>query len=94
MPFGVPGANDLSYSIAISLSTFDLEFADRIGDMLEQISYIDDCDTLGQKAEREDVHKVFPTTTSYPESIFLTPGRHWYQCTGSSSNSIASHLTS
>jgi hypothetical protein len=26
--------------------------------MLEQISYIDDCDTLGQKADRKDIHKV------------------------------------
>jgi hypothetical protein len=44
--------------------------------MLEQISYIDDCDTLGQKAEREDVHKVFPIFTSFPKDILLTPGRH------------------
>jgi hypothetical protein len=26
--------------------------------MLEQISYIDDCDTLGQKANKIDIHKV------------------------------------
>ena len=26
--------------------------------MLEHISYIDDCDTLGQRANREDIHKV------------------------------------
>ncbi len=26
--------------------------------MLEQISYIDDCDTLGQKADNKDIHKV------------------------------------
>jgi len=26
--------------------------------MLEQISYIDDCDTLGQRANRTDIHKV------------------------------------
>jgi hypothetical protein len=26
--------------------------------MLEQISYIDDCDTLGQKADKKDIHKV------------------------------------
>jgi hypothetical protein len=26
--------------------------------MLEQISYIDDCDTLGQKANKMDIHKV------------------------------------
>lgn len=26
--------------------------------MLEQISYIDDCDTLGQKVNKVDIHKV------------------------------------
>lgn len=26
--------------------------------MLERISYIDDCDTLGQKANTTDIHKV------------------------------------
>jgi hypothetical protein len=26
--------------------------------MLDHISYIDDCDTLGQRANREDIHKV------------------------------------
>lgn len=26
--------------------------------MLEQISYIDDCDTLGRKANKMDIHKV------------------------------------
>ena len=26
--------------------------------MLEQISYIDDCDTLGQKANKKDIHEV------------------------------------
>lgn len=26
--------------------------------MLEQISYIDDCDTLGQKANKKDIYKV------------------------------------
>ncbi|KAM0248467.1 hypothetical protein ACHAP5_003413 [Fusarium lateritium] len=39
---------------AISISTADLEFAKRIGDMLEQISYIDDCDIVGQKGDRAD----------------------------------------
>ena len=26
--------------------------------MLEQISYIDDCDTLGQRANKKDIHEV------------------------------------
>ncbi|KAF4124384.1 hypothetical protein GMORB2_5050 [Geosmithia morbida] len=45
-------------AIAISLAGADLEFAKQIGEMLEQISYIDDCDTLGQKADRADIHRV------------------------------------
>ncbi|KAI1498957.1 hypothetical protein F5X99DRAFT_391625 [Biscogniauxia marginata] len=45
-------------AIAISISTADLEFAKQIGEMLEQISYIDDCDTLGQKANNQDIHKA------------------------------------
>jgi hypothetical protein len=44
--------------IAISFSTADLEFAKQIAEMLEQISYIDDCDTLGQKADKKDIHRV------------------------------------
>ncbi|KAH9231049.1 hypothetical protein K456DRAFT_1800030, partial [Colletotrichum gloeosporioides 23] len=34
-------------ALAISISTADLEFAKKIGEILEQISYIDNCDTLG-----------------------------------------------
>ncbi|KAL2812448.1 hypothetical protein BDW59DRAFT_155281 [Aspergillus cavernicola] len=45
-------------AIAISLATADLDFAKQIGDMLEQISYLDDCDTLGQKTDRKDIHKA------------------------------------
>ncbi|KAL2861005.1 uncharacterized protein BJX67DRAFT_367453 [Aspergillus lucknowensis] len=45
-------------AIAISFATADLGFAKQIGDMLVQISYIDDCDTLGQKTERKDIHKA------------------------------------
>lgn len=26
--------------------------------MLKQLSYIDDCDTLGQKTNKENIHKV------------------------------------
>ncbi|KAK0642064.1 hypothetical protein B0T16DRAFT_462079 [Cercophora newfieldiana] len=45
-------------AIAISFSTADLEFAKKIGEMLEQLSYIDDCDTLGQRSNRDDIHKA------------------------------------
>ncbi|KAL4781503.1 hypothetical protein BJX76DRAFT_350139 [Aspergillus varians] len=45
-------------ALAISLATADSEFAKQIGDMLERISYIDDCDTLGQKTDRKDIHKA------------------------------------
>ncbi|KAJ2890888.1 hypothetical protein MKZ38_001226 [Zalerion maritima] len=45
-------------AIAISFSTADLEFAKQIGEMLEQISYIDDCDTLGQKGDRVDIYQA------------------------------------
>ncbi|PYH50973.1 uncharacterized protein BO96DRAFT_292678, partial [Aspergillus niger CBS 101883] len=34
-------------AIAISFATADLDFARQIADMLEKLSYIDDCDTLG-----------------------------------------------
>lgn len=44
--------------IAITFSTADLQFAKQIGEMLEQLSYIDDCDTLGQKSSKKDIHKV------------------------------------
>jgi hypothetical protein len=47
-----------SQQIAISLASADLEFAELIGKMLEQLSYIDDCDTLGQKTGSEQIHKV------------------------------------
>ncbi|XRM48711.1 hypothetical protein ABZX51_011625 [Aspergillus tubingensis] len=45
-------------AIAISFATADLDFARQIADMLEKLSYIDDCDTLGQKADRKDIHKA------------------------------------
>ncbi|KAF2703360.1 hypothetical protein K504DRAFT_495505 [Pleomassaria siparia CBS 279.74] len=44
-------------AIAISFATADLEFAKQIGEMLKQISYIDDCDTLGQRVNKTDIHK-------------------------------------
>ncbi|CAM1503386.1 Fc.00g081620.m01.CDS01 [Cosmosporella sp. VM-42] len=45
-------------AVAISISTADFEFAKKIGEMLEQISYIDDCDTLGQRDDRADIHRA------------------------------------
>ncbi|KAK6365425.1 hypothetical protein LTR64_008794 [Lithohypha guttulata] len=45
-------------AIAITFASADLEFAKQIGEMLEQLSYIDDCDTLGQRANRQDIHKA------------------------------------
>ncbi|OKL57502.1 hypothetical protein UA08_06898 [Talaromyces atroroseus] len=47
-----------SAQIAISFATADANFANQIAEMLEQISYIDECDTLGQKADRKDIHKA------------------------------------
>lgn len=45
-------------AIAISFATADLDFAKQVAEMLEKISYIDDCDTLGRKSDRKDIHKV------------------------------------
>ncbi|KAF4512779.1 hypothetical protein G6O67_000119 [Ophiocordyceps sinensis] len=45
-------------AIAISFSTANLEFAKQIGEMLEQLSYIDDCDTLGQRTGKTDIHQA------------------------------------
>jgi hypothetical protein len=44
--------------IAISFATADSNFTDQLENMLEHISYIDECDTLGQKAEEKKIHKV------------------------------------
>lgn len=49
---------DRSGQIAISISTADEELAKQIGEMLERIAYIDDCDTLGQKSETNHIHTV------------------------------------
>ncbi|RTE84332.1 hypothetical protein BHE90_001195 [Fusarium euwallaceae] len=45
-------------AVAITLSTADEDFAKQIAAMLEQIAYIDDCDTLGQKVDKKDIHKA------------------------------------
>jgi hypothetical protein len=44
--------------IAITFANADLDFAKQIGEMLEGISYIDECDTMGRKVDRKDIHKV------------------------------------
>jgi hypothetical protein len=63
--------------IAISFATADLEFARQIGEMLEQISYIDDCDTLGQRINKTDIHKVIHMTIS---DVLLIPFRRSFVC--------------
>ncbi|KAH6627225.1 hypothetical protein B0J18DRAFT_426830 [Chaetomium sp. MPI-SDFR-AT-0129] len=45
-------------TIAISVSTADRRFGEQIGQLLQQLSYIDDCDTLGQKTGKQDIHKA------------------------------------
>ncbi|EEA22900.1 hypothetical protein TMatcc_001762 [Talaromyces marneffei ATCC 18224] len=42
--------------IIISLAEVKTEFAAKIKDMHERISYIDDCDTLGQKTNGQNIH--------------------------------------
>ncbi|KAJ6019002.1 hypothetical protein N7522_001069 [Penicillium canescens] len=45
-------------AIAITFANSDLDFAKQIAEMLERISYIDECDTLGRKVDRKDIHKA------------------------------------
>ncbi len=46
-------------TIGLSLfSTVDEQFTKQIAEMLVQLSYIDECNTLGQKTGRKDIHKV------------------------------------
>ncbi|WPB02450.1 uncharacterized protein RHO25_007085 [Cercospora beticola] len=45
-------------AIAISLATADLDFAKQIGEMLENMRYIDDCDTFGRRTKQPEVHKA------------------------------------
>ncbi|PSK43017.1 LON peptidase N-terminal domain and RING finger protein [Elsinoe australis] len=45
-------------AIAISFASADLVLAKQIGEMLEHISYIDGCDTLGQKVDSNDIHRA------------------------------------
>lgn len=44
--------------LAISFATADMEFAKQICETMEQISYIDDCDTLGQSVNKINIYKV------------------------------------
>ncbi|EXV04769.1 hypothetical protein X797_002451 [Metarhizium robertsii] len=63
-------------AIAISFAAADVEFAKKIGEMLEQMSYIDECDTLGQKSENKNIHKVVSVLDRL--GAHLTIGRPWY----------------
>ncbi|KAF3401577.1 hypothetical protein F1880_009990 [Penicillium rolfsii] len=45
-------------AIAISFANADSNFAGQLETMLLRISYIDACDTLGQKAEEKKIHKA------------------------------------
>ncbi|GIZ44608.1 hypothetical protein CKM354_000780200 [Cercospora kikuchii] len=45
-------------AIAISLATADLDFAKQIGEMLEHMRYIDDCDTLGRRTKQPEIHEA------------------------------------
>ncbi|RBR22171.1 hypothetical protein FVER53590_07379 [Fusarium verticillioides] len=45
-------------ALAISVATADFEFAKKIVEMLRQISYISDCDIIGQREDRVDIHKA------------------------------------
>ncbi|KAJ5066005.1 hypothetical protein J3E74DRAFT_169337, partial [Bipolaris maydis] len=45
-------------AIAITLATTDLEFAKQISEMLKQISYINNCDTLRQRVNKTNIHEV------------------------------------
>lgn len=60
MCFAFPGTSsaDAPTQIAISFASADAEFGKQIGQMLEQLSYVDECDTLGQRANKEAIHKV------------------------------------
>lgn len=54
----IPEATNISAQIAISFASVDMDTAQQIAYMLEQLSYIDKCDTLGRKANRKDIHEV------------------------------------
>ncbi|KAJ5469732.1 hypothetical protein N7539_009350 [Penicillium diatomitis] len=45
-------------AIAISFANSDSDFADKLESMLTHISYIDECDTLGRKAEEKKIHRA------------------------------------
>ncbi|KAJ5934388.1 hypothetical protein N7466_003935 [Penicillium verhagenii] len=56
--FTVCGVARSVTAIAITFANADLEFAKQIADMLKRISFIDECDTLGRKVGRKDIHKA------------------------------------
>lgn len=63
--------------IAISFASAGLDFAKQIAEMLNQICYIDECDTLGQKADREDIHKIIHIESFLAFLIFYR-NTYWY----------------
>lgn len=50
-----------------------MKFGNQIVEMLQHISYIDECDTLGQKADDKDIHRVMnPWVAQSSWKYFLT----------------------
>ncbi|KAM3457627.1 hypothetical protein MY3296_001059 [Beauveria thailandica] len=45
-------------TIAVTLAAMDVEFAKQTGEMLEQMQYINDCDTFGQKTNEKNIHNA------------------------------------
>jgi hypothetical protein len=44
--------------MAIGIASADEKFAESIASMLHRMSYIDNCDTLGQRANDSNIHEV------------------------------------
>lgn len=38
----------------------DFQFTEQIGEMLKQLEYINECDTFGQKTNKDGIHRVSP----------------------------------
>ncbi|KAF2152107.1 hypothetical protein K461DRAFT_162341 [Myriangium duriaei CBS 260.36] len=61
-------------AMTISLASAGKEFASRIEKMLEEISYIEDCDALGERAVRKDIQaalvKVYEQLLVFYQSVY------------------------
>lgn len=44
--------------IAVHLAAAEADFAKQIAEMLDQMQYINACDTLGQKMDQKGIHRV------------------------------------